>query len=207
MTDARRAGGCIWSAVNFRIVTARLKFMLRDGSPKWITLVSCYAPTVSSARAVKNQFFDRLQSVLSEVSQSDHCIVGGDFNARVGAGLESGDWRDICRVHGFGDRNSSGIELLSFAALNQLCISNTMFPKRDIFKRTWQHPGSLHWHCIDYITVRKDDKFVYRCMRCTWCWMRIWSPSTVLAFRVASENTARTTHYIQVRKTSSFWHW
>ena len=90
--------------------------------------------------------------------RSDHCIVVGDFNARVGSGLNSDDWRDVCGVHGFGDRNSSGIELLSFAAINQLCISNTMFPKCDIFKRTWQYPGSLHWHCIDYIMVRKDDR-------------------------------------------------
>ena len=59
-------------------------FVLRDGSPKWITLVSCYAAAFSSARTVKNQFFDRLQSVLSEVSQSDHCIVVGDSTLALG---------------------------------------------------------------------------------------------------------------------------
>ena len=101
---------------------AHLKFVLRDGSPKWIAIVSCYPP-ILSCRAVKNQFFDRLQTVLSDVSQSDHCIVVGDFNARVGSGLESDDWRDVCGVHGFGVGNSSGIELLSFSAINQFCIS------------------------------------------------------------------------------------
>ena len=53
--------------------------------------------------------------------------------ARIGSGLESDDWCDVCGVHGFGDKNSSGIELLSFAAINQLCISNTILPKHDIF--------------------------------------------------------------------------
>ena len=82
-------------------------------------------------------------------------IVVGDYNARIGSDLESDEWLDVCGVHGFGGRNSSGIELLSFAAVNQFCIRNTTFPKHGIFMRTWQHPGSLHWHCIDYITVCK----------------------------------------------------
>ena len=60
--------------------------------------------------------------------------------------------------HGVGELNESGEDLLSFCALNELTIMNTMFEKASIFKHTWQHPGTKHWRCIDYIIMRRADR-------------------------------------------------
>ena len=35
---------------------------------------------------------------------------------------------------------------------------NTSFEKRDVYKYTWQHPGSKLWHCIDYILMRLYER-------------------------------------------------
>ncbi len=157
-TSAWKAGGCVWKAVDSRLVSARLKFSQRDGSAKWITLLCAYAPTFSASRSCKDTFFSHLQDMLLEVPSSDQCILVGDFNARVGSGVRGDLWDGVRGCHGYGSVNPAGVELLSFAAINNLSIVNTWFPKRDIFKRTWQHPGSLSWHCIDYVLVRGEDR-------------------------------------------------
>ena len=46
----------------------------------------------------------------------------------------------------------------SFCALNEMIIINTMFMKKEVYKYTWQHPGSKKWHCIDYILARNKDR-------------------------------------------------
>ena len=51
--------------------------------------------------------------------------------------------------------NKSGETLLSFCALNQLCIMNTMFQKKRIHLYTCQHPGTKLWHCIDYVLLHQ----------------------------------------------------
>ncbi|XP_065189682.1 uncharacterized protein LOC135820293 [Sycon ciliatum] len=164
-TDAWKNGGSVWRAVGPRLVTARLKFALRGGEVAWVTVVSAYAPTYAAPRASKNQFYEQLQEVIAGVPDRDCCILLGDFNARVGSGTADDGWSGVRGMHGFGQLNSSGDELLSFAAINNLWICNTWFPKRDIFKRTWQHPGSLQWHCIDYILMRQDHRRFCRDVR------------------------------------------
>jgi len=35
---------------------------------------------------------------------------------------------------------------------------NTQFEKRDIYKYTWQHPGSKRWYCINYILMPQTQR-------------------------------------------------
>ena len=58
-------------------------------------------------------------------------------------------------LHGYGDLNDAGKELLSFLAINGATVCNTWFTKKSIYKQTWQHPKSKQWHCIDYAIMRK----------------------------------------------------
>ena len=75
--------------------------------------------------------------------------------------------------HGIVRENEAGKELLSFCALNELATMNTFFEKRSIYKYTWQHPGNKKWHCIDYILMKKRQKWLCSddgVLRSTDCW-------------------------------------
>ena len=41
---------------------------------------------------------------------------------------------------------------------NYLVITNTLFRQKDIYKTTWVHPCSKHWHLLDYVIVRACDQ-------------------------------------------------
>jgi len=84
----------------------------------------------------------------------------GDFNARVGSTPreENSVWNGVHGYHGVGEMNESGKNLLSFCAMNELIVMNTLFEKSNVFKYTWQHLGTKHWHCIDSIIMWKRDR-------------------------------------------------
>ena len=67
---------------------------------------------------------------------------------------------------GVGKVNESGEALLSFCANIQLCVMNNMFEKRRIQQHTWQHPGTKHWHCIDYVLMHQSHTIVVQMSMC-----------------------------------------
>eukprot|EP00117_Sycon_ciliatum_P003195 scpid32106/ scgid8092/ len=113
-------GGSQQSAVSSRLMTCKLKFPLCTGTQRqcpaerasvWVHLVVCYAPTFRASRSVKDAFYADLQQTVMAVPLSDHLIVLGDFNARVGSAVEpqsSGLWRDVHGGFGIGERNDRG---------------------------------------------------------------------------------------------------
>ena len=68
-------------------------------------------------------------------------------------------------LHGYGSLNEAEEELLSFISINEATACNTWFMKKDIYKRTWQHPRSGQWHCIDFAIMKKSDR--RRCLDAT----------------------------------------
>ncbi len=157
---AWRDGGEQWEPVNSRIVSARLR--LRGGRQQCshLTLVSVYAPTLRSPQEIKDDFFADLQSVLDRVPAEDVVVLLGDWNARVGSrhGSQADRWEGVLGKHSLGNMNEAGLFLLSFCSMNNLSIVNTFFEKKDIYKQTWQHPGTKAWHCIDYILMRQNQR-------------------------------------------------
>ena len=170
-TKAWRDGGEQWEAVSSRIVSARLR--LSGGKkPQHLSMVSVYAPTFHSPQQDKDDFYADLQRVIDLVPDSDMLVILGDWNARVGSNLD-GVWDGVLGVHGLGKMNEAGMFLLSFCSMNCLSIMNTMYEKRDIHKRSWQHPGTKKWHSIDFILMRQSQR--RRCidvqvMRGADCW-------------------------------------
>ena len=159
MTDAWRAAGEEWKAVSSRIVVARVKTQSAYKHPVYITIVSVYAPTHRSPQERKDEFYRDLQDTINSVRNSDVLLVIGDFNARVGSSHNKEDrWYGTRGLYGVGKCNESGEALLSFCAVNELIIMNTMFMKSEAHKYTWQHPGSKKWHCIDYILMKSKDR-------------------------------------------------
>ena len=126
-------------------------------------IVSVYAHTHRAGQEEKDEFYADLQSVTDGVAEEDVLMIVGDFNARVGSSKrqEEDMWNGVRGCHEVGQTNESGEALLSWCALNNLAVMNTMFEKKDIHKHTWQHPASKQWHCIDYIIMRQKQR--------SWC--------------------------------------
>src|SRR5436190_5592148 len=76
-----------------------------------MTLISVYAPTMTSPDCVKERFYQELDAILSDVLPSNKIVLMGDFNARVGCDYQV--WPGVLGRNGVGKSNSNGLLLLN----------------------------------------------------------------------------------------------
>ena len=101
----------------------------------------------------KYSLFDDLQQALDEIPPNEPYVMLGDFNAHVGSSSLSAtedQWDSNRDLHGFGEVNDAGKELLQFLTLNEATVCNTWFEKKDIYKGTLATPQikvALHRLC------------------------------------------------------------
>ncbi|BHF63483.1 hypothetical protein SprV_0200647500 [Sparganum proliferum] len=136
-------------------LTVSLRLPLRRGG-KFATIISAYAPPLTSPMAARDKFYEDLHALLATVSKADKLIVLGDFNACVGTDHTA--WRAGLGPHGLRGSNDNGLLLLRTCAEHRLILTNTFFclPERE--KATWRHPRSRQWHLLDYVLVRRRDQ-------------------------------------------------
>ncbi|XP_037296657.1 uncharacterized protein LOC119189933 [Manduca sexta] len=121
----------------------------------FVTILSVYAPTLTSSTESKDLFYDDLTSTVRQIPSGDRLILLGDFNARVGQ--DNISWPECLGNHGIGKINENGQRLLEFCALNLLCVTNTYFKGKALHKVSWKHPRSGHWHQLDLILTKRND--------------------------------------------------
>ncbi|VDL88981.1 unnamed protein product [Schistocephalus solidus] len=122
------------------------------------TIISAYAPPMTSSDATKAKFYEDLHALLATVSKADMLIVLGDFNARVGT--DHAAWKGVLGPHGLDSRNDNGLLLLRTCAEHHLLLTNTFCRLPMWHRATW-----IHWHLLDYVVVRStrvDDKITHR---------------------------------------------
>ena len=120
--------------INERLMTLRIPLTCN----RYATLVSAYAPTLTSPEEVKDQFYEELTRTLNSVSRHDKLILLGDFNARIGNNYDV--WSGVIGRHGLGKVNANGLYLLNLCATFDLSITNTFFQLKSKHKTTWMHP-------------------------------------------------------------------
>ena len=76
---------------------------LSIGKDRWATLISVYAPTMTNEEDNILEFYNQLNSTLSNIPHHDKIILLGDFNARVGN--ESTIWSGVLGNFGIGSMN------------------------------------------------------------------------------------------------------
>ncbi|VDP24184.1 unnamed protein product [Schistosoma margrebowiei] len=64
--------------------------------------IQCYAPTNESNDSIKDQFYERLQSIIAKCSRKDLTILMEDLNAKVG--IDNTGYEDIMERHRLGQR-------------------------------------------------------------------------------------------------------
>ncbi|BHF68203.1 hypothetical protein SprV_0301123600 [Sparganum proliferum] len=150
--DIVRRLPCLPQGINDRLMSLRLPLW----GGKFATIISAYAPPMTSSDAARDKFYEDLHALLATVSKADKLIVLGDFNARVGTDHTA--WRGVLGPHGLRGSNDNVLLLLSTCAEQRFILTNTFFclPERE--KATWRHPRSRQWHLLDYVLVRRRDQ-------------------------------------------------
>ena len=148
MTEEAARSLMDWTPVNERIIKARFysKYIK-------LTLIHTYAPTEIASEQVKDDFYTVLQEVIDSVHQHDILIITGDMNAKVGSDNRS--FERVMGTHGLGVRNDNGERLCSLCDANELVITGTIFPRKDIHKKTWRSPDGITENQIDHTLVRR----------------------------------------------------
>ncbi|VDP23550.1 unnamed protein product [Schistosoma margrebowiei] len=139
-----------WESHGPRIIKASFKIK-KEGIT--INVIQCNALTDNYNEDVKDQFYDRLQSIIEKYPTKDLTILMGDFNAKVGTNYTG--YKDIMGRHGLGERNENGERFANLCAFNKLVIGGTIFPHKRIHKATWTSPDHTTQNQIDHICINK----------------------------------------------------
>ncbi|XP_072051496.1 craniofacial development protein 2-like [Amphiura filiformis] len=141
-----------YNPISARLISARFK--TQNGA---MTILQVYAPNTADCEEMVDEFYDLLQTTVNKTPKSDVLIIMGDLNAKVGTNWQQ--WENILGKHGYGEVNQRGEKLLNFCAVNDLCISNTIFKqKKDSRQWTWESPDQRTHNKIDYIMISNKWK-------------------------------------------------
>ncbi|VDO59432.1 unnamed protein product [Schistosoma margrebowiei] len=118
-----------------------------------MNIIQCYTPTNDSNEDIKDQFYERLQSIIEKCPRKDLTILMGDLNAKVG--IDNPGYEDIMGRHGLGQRNENEERFANLCAFNKSVIGSTIFPHKRIHKATWISPDHTTENQIDHICINK----------------------------------------------------
>ncbi|VDO60062.1 unnamed protein product [Schistosoma curassoni] len=138
-----------WESHGSRIIKASFKTK-KEGIT--MNIFQSYAPANDSNDDIKDQVYERLQSIIEKCPTKDLTILMGDLNAKVG--MDNTRYGDIMGQHGLGERNENGERFLNLCAFNKLAIGGTIFPHKRIHKATWISPDHTTENQIDHINER-----------------------------------------------------
>ena len=141
-----------WEPIDSRIITATFK----TGVDRLkIKVIQCYAPTNDAEETVKDNFYDRLQSVImSSRSKKEITVLMGDLNAKIGA--DNRGYERTMGRHGLGQMNENEEKFADFCAEHDLVIGGSCFPHKDVHKSTWVSPDQNTTNQIDHICIKRD---------------------------------------------------
>ncbi|VDP40476.1 unnamed protein product [Schistosoma margrebowiei] len=135
-----------WESHGPRIIKASFKTKKKGIS---LNIIQCYAPTNDYNEDAKDQFYNRLQSIVEKCQTKDLTILMRGFNAKVQT--DNTGYEDIMGRHGLRKRNENNERFANLCAFNKLVISGTIFPHKRIHK-----PHRLH-----RITPRKTKSTIF----------------------------------------------
>lgn len=138
-----------WKPHGSRIIEALFKTSNKDIK---LRIIMCYAPTNEAEIEVKDEYYAKLDSVISfKFSNKDILIVMGDMNAKVGE--NNAGYSNIMGKHGLGVMNDNGERFANLCLENNLVVGGTLFPHKTVHKYTWMSPGDRARNQIDHICI------------------------------------------------------
>ena len=139
-----------WESHGPRIIRASFSTRTRHIN---LNIVQVYAPTNEAEDEDKEDFYNRLQSILTKLPNKDINIVMGDLNAKVGE--DNRNYEQVMGKHGLGAVNDNRDRLLACCVYNKLAIGGTVFPHKKIHKATWVSPDGQTENQIDHFCISR----------------------------------------------------
>ncbi|VDP28211.1 unnamed protein product [Schistosoma margrebowiei] len=118
-----------------------------------MNVIQCYTPTNDSNDDIKDQFYERLQSIIERCPRKAFTILMRGLNAKVG--IDNTGYEDIMGRYGLGERNENGEKFVDLCAFNKLVIGGTIFSHKRIHKVTWISMDHTTENQIDHIYINK----------------------------------------------------
>ena len=145
-----------WKTASSRFLTARLKH--RSGA---LTIIVAYAPTATSPQADSDDFYSKLEPMVSSTPPHDKLIILGDMNACTGscrAGFEL-----VIGRFGHGDLNDNSMRMLSLCASHNLSVLGSWFCRKKIHPMTWiSNDGHI---CNELDHILSSDRSMFQSYR------------------------------------------
>ena len=128
-----------------------------------LTLISTYLPVYQGNNEQQiEEEKDILKQHISEAKSDEVLIVGGDFNAHIGA---DEDRPGTCGKYGLRVSNHSGTELLDWCQENSLCYVNSFYQHRR--RGTWFSIPLQRWYEIDGFLMNNQQRHKHVRKVCT----------------------------------------
>ncbi|VDL98730.1 unnamed protein product [Schistocephalus solidus] len=101
---------CLPQGINDRLMSLHLPLR----GDQFATIISAYAPPMTSSDAAKDEFYEDLHALLATVSKVDKLIVLGDFNARVRT--DHAAWQGVLGPHDLGEGHVDAPSVVALAS-------------------------------------------------------------------------------------------
>ena len=139
-----------WEARGSRIITACFK--TKNKKIK-MNIVKCYAPTNDKTDETKEEFYNQLHDIMSNLGDKNVNVIMGDFNAKIGS--DNQGYENVMGVHGLGVMNDNEERFVNACAANNIVIGGSVFPHKRIHKATWVSPDQVTENQIDHMGINK----------------------------------------------------
>ena len=106
-----------------------------------VNMVQCYAPTNDNTDETKEEFYNQLHDIMSNLGDKNMNVIMGDFNAKIGS--DNQGYENVMGVHGLGVMNDNGERFVNACAANNIVIGGSVFPHKRIYKASWVSPNQV----------------------------------------------------------------
>ena len=139
-----------WEAQGSRIIMASFSTTNKRIN---MNIIRIYAPTNDDDEEEKDNFYNRLQTVIGGLPNKDLNIIMGDANAKVGE--DNTGYEETMGKHRVGQMNENGERFANICSFNRLVIGGTIFPHKKIHKATWVSPDQRTENQIDHCCISR----------------------------------------------------
>ena len=114
-----------------------------------MNIVQCYAPTNDKTDETKDEFYNQLLDIMSNLGNTNINLIMADFNENIGS--DNQGYENVIGVHGLGVMNDNGERFVDACAINNTVIGGSVFTHKRIHKATWVSPDQV----TDHIGINK----------------------------------------------------